>query len=114
MTDIPKRHIIPEPYPETIGVAAMTIWVPKDFRGDAEIIWYPGKIADTDKQWMTCSTFWLLQGIFHDVRGSRFSGRLNPGACFQARVIALVVQKFYLVRNEAASRLEAEYQWRPY
>ncbi len=117
MTDKPKRHVIAEPYPETIGVSSMTIWVPEDFRGDAEIVWwYPGKTDDTDKQRMTCSTAWLLQGIFHDVRGScLYLDRLNKGAAsFEVRVVALVLHTFYRVRIEAAARLEAAYQWRPY
>lgn len=119
MTDAPKRHVIPEPFPETIGVSSMTIWVPEDFRGDAEIIWwYPGRTDDTDKQRMTCSTSWLLQGIFHDARGSRLLlDRLNSkdaSATFEARVVALVVHTFYRVRIEAAARLEAAYQWRSY
>ena len=40
--------MIAEPYPENIGVSAMTIWAPEDFRGDLEIMWwYPGKSADS-------------------------------------------------------------------
>jgi hypothetical protein len=121
MTATPKRHVIAEPYPETIGVSSMIIWVPEDFRGDAEIIWwYPGKTADTDKQRMTCSTSWLLQGIFHDVRGSRLlldrltNSRVAVPASFEVRVVALVLHTFYRVRIEAAARLEAAYQWQPY
>ena len=117
MTDKPKRHCIPEPYPETIGVSSLTIWVPEDFRGDAEIVWwYPGKTADSDTQRMTCSTAWLLQGIFHDVRGARpLLDRLDKAsASFEVRVVALVLHTFYRVRIEAAARLEAAYQWRPY
>jgi hypothetical protein len=118
MTDAPKRHVIPEPYPETIGVSSMTIWVPEDFRGDAEIIWwYPGKARDEDKQRMTCSCAWLLQGVFHDVRGSRPREDLlgsRAAASFDARLVALVVHTFYRLRIEAASRLEAAYQFRSY
>ena len=89
MTDAPKRHCIPDPYPETIGVTALTIWVPEDFRGDAEIIWwYPGKSSDEDKQRITCNANALLQGIFRDVRGARpgepvreARGRRDLGVC---------------------------------
>ena len=109
MTDRAKQHIIPDPFPETIGVTALTIWVPEDFRGDAEIIWwYPGKNSDEDKQRITCSTSWLLQGIFRDVRGAR------PADDFDARVVALVLHAFYRLRIEAAARLEAAYQWQSY
>lgn len=109
MTDSSKRHVIPDPYPDTIGVSSLTIWVPEDFRGDAEISWwYPGKNADEDKQRMTCSTSWLLQGIFHDVRGTR------PGTRFDARIVALVVHEFYKQRIQRAAQLEAAYQWRAY
>lgn len=117
MTDTPKRHVIPEPFPETIGVSSLTIWVPEDFRGDAEIVWwYQGRTADSDKQRMTCSTAWLLQGIFHDVRGSRpLLDRLDKAAAsFEVRIVALVLHMFYRVRIEAAARLEAAYQWRSY
>ena len=106
MTDRPKRHIIPDPFPETIGVTALTIWVPEDFRGDAEIIfWYPGKSGDEDTQRVLCNANALLQGIFRDVRGTR------PGDLFDARVVALVIHTFYRLRIEAAARLEAAYQW---
>ena len=106
MTDRPKRHVIPDPFPETIGVTALTIWVPEDFRGDAEIIfWYPGKSSDEDTQRVLCNANALLQGIFRDVRGRR------PGELFDARVVALVVHTFYRLRIEAAARLEAAYQW---
>ena len=109
MTDAPKRHVIPDPYPDTIGVTSLTIWVPEDFRGDAEIIWWcPGKTRDEDKQRITCSTSALLQGVFRDVRGGR------PGDKFDARVVALVLHTFYRVRIEAAARLEAAYEWRSY
>lgn len=109
MTDAPKRHCIPDPYPETIGVTSLTIWVPDDFRGDAEIWWwYPGKTDDKDKQRLTCRAAWLLQGVFHDVRGKR------PGRRFEARVVALVLHAFYRARIEAAARLEAAYQWQSY
>ena len=106
MTDKPKRHIIPDPYPETIGVTALTIWVPEDFRGDAEIIWwYPGKSGDEDKQRITCSASALLQGLFRDVRGTR------PADRFDARIVALVVHAFYKQRILRAAQLEAAYQW---
>ena len=106
MTDTPKRHVIPDPYPETIGVSALTIWVPEDFRGDAEIIWWhPGKTADADKQRITCSANALLQGVFRDVRGPR------PGELFDARVVALVIHAFYKQRILRAVQLEATYQW---
>ena len=109
MTDQPKRICIPDPYPESIGVSTLTIWVPTDFRGDTEVVWWhPGKLADEDKQRMTCSAAWLLQGIFHDVRGTR------PGNLFDARVVALVLHAFYRARIEAAARLEAAYQWQSY
>jgi hypothetical protein len=109
MTDSPKRHIIADPYPESISVTALTIWVPEDFRGDAEIVWwYPGKSADEDTQRVLCNTSALLQGMFRDVRGPR------PGGDFDARVVALVVHTFYRLRIEAAARLEAAYQWREY
>lgn len=109
MTDNPKRHCIPDPYPETIGASSLTIWAPEDFRGDLEVIWWClGKTADKDQQRLRCSASWLLQGIFHDVRGSR------PSEKFDARVVALVVHAFYRLRIEAAARLEAAYQWRPY
>jgi hypothetical protein len=118
MTDDPKRHVIPEPFPETIGVSSMTIWAPADFRGDVEIIWwYPGKSADSDRQRMTCSCAWLLQGVFHDVRGSRpREDLLGPkaAASFDARIVAHVLHTFYRVRIEAAARLEAAYQWQSY
>ena len=107
MTDGPKQHCIPDPFPETIGVTALTIWVPEDFRGDAEVIWwYSGKSSDEDKQRITCSASALLQGVFRDVRGVR------PADLFDARVVALVVHTFYRLRIEAAARLEAAYQWR--
>jgi len=108
MTNI-KRHAIPDPYAASIGLSSLTIWVPADFRGDAEIVWWwPGKTSDEDKQRITCSTAWLLQGIFHDVHGSR------PGDKFDARVVALVLHAFYRVRIEAAARLEAAYEWQAY
>ena len=102
----PTRHVIPDPFPETIGCSALTIFAPEDFRGDVEIIWwYPGKSGDEDKQRITCSTTALLQGVFRDVRGAR------PGQMFDARVIALVLHAFYRARIEAAARLESAYQW---
>ena len=56
MTDQPRHHVIADPYPESIGVTALTIWVPEDFRGDGEVSWwYPGKSNDEDKQRITCS-----------------------------------------------------------
>jgi hypothetical protein len=109
MTDQPKRHVIPDPFPETIDVSSMTIWVPEDFRGDAEIIWwYPGKSRDEDKQRITCNACSLLQGVFRDVSGPR------PGGRFDARVVALVVHEFYKQRILRAALLEAAYQWRSY
>jgi len=113
-----RRHVIPDPYPETIGASALTIFAPEDFRGDAEIAWwYPGKNADADKQRMTCSCAWLLQGVFHDVRGSRPREDLlgsRAAAAFEARIVALVLHAFYRARIEAAAHLEAAYQWRSY
>jgi hypothetical protein len=104
-----KCHVIADPYAESIGFSSLTIWVPEDFRGDAEIVWwYPGKTADEDKQRITCNTVWLLQGIFHDVHGAR------PGDKFDARVVALVLHAFYRARIEAAAKLEAAYEMRPY
>ena len=106
----PKRHIIPDPYPETIDVTALSIWMPDDFRGDVEIRWwYPGKGGDEHTQKLTCSAAWLLQGVFHDVRGSA-----RPSAAFDARIVALVIHDFYRLRIEAAARLEAAYQWKSY
>ena len=104
------RHIIPDPYPENVGATALSIWVPDDFRGDAEITWwYPDKGSDEDTQRLTCSAAWLLQGIFHDVRGAA-----RPSGAFDARIVALVVHDFYRLRIEAAARLEAAYQWQSY
>ena len=114
MSDRPKRHIIPDPFPETIGVTALTIWVPEDFRGDAEVTWwYPGRSDDADKQRITCSANALLQGIFRDVRGARPTADENLAALDQLRprIVALVVHAFYRMRIEAAARLEAAYQW---
>lgn len=117
MTDGPKRHVIADPFPETIGVTALTIWVPEDFRGDAEVIWwYPGKSADTDKQRIACRATALLQGLFYDVRGARPTADEDLSALDQlkARVVALVVHAFYKHRIEQAARLEAAYQWQSY
>lgn len=109
MSNSLQQHIIPDPYPETIGLAAMTIFVPEDFRGDTRVVWWlPGSSRDEDKQRITCSTTALLQGVLRDVRGTL------PGALFAARVVALVVHAFYRARIEAAGRLEAAYQWRAY
>lgn len=109
MTHEPKRHAIPDPYPETLGFSAMTIFVPEGFRGDAEVIWwYPGKSADADRQRITCNANALLQGVFRDVRGER------PSTLFDARVVALVLHTFYRLRIEAVARLEAAYEWRSY
>ncbi len=101
------RHILSDPYPETLGLAALTIFVPRDFRGDAEVVWHlPGKTRDEDRQRITCNATALLQGVFRDVRGSR------PGApLFVARVVALVIHAFYRARIENAGRLEEAYQW---
>jgi hypothetical protein len=111
----PDRHTIADPYPETIGVLALTIFVQKDFRGEAEILWwYPGKMTDTEQQRMTCSAAWLLQGVFRDVRGSQLrEDRLaaKRAALFDARIVALVVHAFYRARIEAAANLEVPYQW---
>jgi hypothetical protein len=102
-----KRHVIADPYPETIGVSSLTISLPDDFRGDAEIVWwYPGQSADEEKQQITCNAVWLLQGVFRDVHGTR------PGERFDARVVALVLHAFYRARIEATVKLEAAYQWR--
>ena len=117
MTDGPKRHVIADPFPETIGVTALTIWVPEDFRGDAEIIWwYPGMSRDEDKQRITCSASWLLQGLFRDVRGARPTADEHLATLdhLPARVVSLVVHAFYRLRIEAAARLEAAYQWQSY
>jgi len=107
---------IADPYPETIGVSALTIFVPSDFRGDAEIVWwYPRMSGDAHKQRMTCSANWLLQGVFRDVRGSRPLGDrfgVDAVALFDARIVALVIHAFYRHRIEAACQLEAAYQWR--
>ena len=112
-----KRHVIADPYPESIGVSALTIFAPEDFRGDAEIIWwYPGMSRDVDKQRITCSASALLQGVFHDVRGARPTADEHLPALNQltARVVALVVHAFYKQRIESAARLEAAYQWQSY
>jgi hypothetical protein len=105
MTDRPKRHVIADPYPETIGVSSLTIWVPEDFRGDAEIVWL---YLSKNEQRITCSASALLQGVFRDVRGVR------PGEQYDARIVALVIHAFYRARIEAAARLEAAYEWRAY
>jgi hypothetical protein len=105
MTNI-KRHVIPDPYPETVGATALTIYIPEDFRGDAEVIWWrPGKSADKDKQRITCSASALLQGVFRDLRGS------HPGELFYPRIVALVLHTFYRARIEAAARPD---EWQPY
>ena len=115
-----SRHVIPDPYPETIGVSALTISAPEDFRGTAEIRWwYPGKSADAFMQRMTCSCVWLLQGVFRDMRGPRPGERFDvpvpaPEGPFAARVVALVLHAFYRTRIEAAAKLEASYEWRSY
>lgn len=120
MTDKPKLHAIADPYPESIGVSALTIWVPENFRGDAEVIWwYPGKSADTDKQRVTCRATALLQGLFYDgwfydVRGAHPIADEHLPALLTARVVALVVHAFYKHRIERAARLEAAYQWQSY
>jgi hypothetical protein len=113
-----SRHIVADPYPEVLGFVVMTIFIPADFRGDTEIVWWlPGKKADGDKQRITCNTVALLQGLFRDVRGPRpgelFDGRVvdRPGELFDARVVALVVHAFYRTRIEAAARLETAYEW---
>ncbi len=104
-----KRHCIPDPYPETIGISALTIFVPEDFLGDAEVIWwYPGKGRDEDRQYLMCSASALLQGVLRNVGGAR------PDEQLVARVVALVLHAFYRSRIEAAARLEAAYEWRSY
>lgn len=121
MTDARKRHVLADPYPDTIGLGFLTIYVPLAFRGDAEIIWgLPGKTRDEDRQRITCSCSALLQGVFRDVRVP--SGQHDrpgkqderPGAMFDARVVALVIHAFYRARIEAAAHLEAAYQWQSY
>lgn len=109
-TTKPPRIVIPDPYPETIGASALTIYVPADFCGDVEIFWWwPGKNEDADRQCTTCSATALLQGVFRDVRGPRPG---DPSTClFDARVVALVIHAFYRARIEAAARLEVAYQW---
>ena len=117
MTDGPKRHVIADPYPETIGLSAMTIFVPEDFCGDAEVVWwYPGKSRDVDKQRITCSASALLQGVLRDVRGARPTADEHLPAVDQlsARVVALVVHEFYKLRILRAAELEAAYEWRSY
>jgi hypothetical protein len=109
MIDAPRRCIIPDPCLETIGLGALTIFVPADFRGDAEIVWWrPGERRDEDRQRVACNSTALLQGVFRDVHGGR------PGALFDARVVALVVHAFYRARIEAAGRLEVAYEWWSY
>ena len=106
MIDPQRRHILRDQFPATIGLTALTIFVPDDFRGDAEIVWQlPG---DDDRPRILCNSNALLQGVFRDVRGTR------PGALFDARVVALVIHAFYRARLEAALHLEAAYQWRSY
>lgn len=109
MTESPCRYLtIPDPYPETIGLVAMTIFVPEDFRGDAKVVWWlPGRGPDENKMRLWCNANYLLQGVFRDVRGAR------PGELFDARVVALVVHAFYRARIERAGRLEAAYAWGP-
>ena len=117
MTDSTKRHVIADPYPETIGLSAMTIFVPEDFCGNAEIVWwYPGMSRDVDKQRITCSASALLQGVFRDVRGARPTADRHLSALDQlsARVVALVVHEFYKQRIQRAARLEDAYQWQAY
>lgn len=101
-------HVIFDPYPQTLGMSSLTICVPQDFRGDAEICWYTDVREDKDEHQILCSASALLQGLFRDVRGTR------PSALFDARVVALVLHEFYRVRIEAAARLEVAYQWQPY
>lgn len=137
----PPRHIrsvsgdtllITDPYPETIGLAALTIFVPANFRGEVDICWWPldkdaldkhttnerayRREIEADRQRTTCSTTALLQGVFHDVRdppgGFDVRGP-RPGALFDARVVALVIHAFYCGRIEAAAQLEASYEWKP-
>jgi hypothetical protein len=117
VTDKPHQHVIADPFPESIGVSALTIWVPEDFRGDAEVIWwYLGKSADRDKQRITCRATALLQGLFYDVRGARPTADENLDALDQlkARVVALVIHEFYKQRIQRAAKLEAAYQWQSY
>lgn len=112
MTEQLKRHVIADPYPENIGVSALTIYAPEDFRGDVEILWwYDGHDRDEDRRRMTCSAVWLLQGVVHDARGHT---AIHQRDQFFARVIALVLHAFYRHRIESAAKLEAAYQWRSY
>ena len=116
MTDKYKIHriCVADPYPETIGVTSLTIFVPEDFRGDAEVMWWwPGQQRDEDKQALTCKTTALLQGLMLDVRSvnvTRPSGiaeidKLAP------RIVALVLSEFYRQRIARAAKLEAAYEW---
>jgi len=116
MTDARKRHIIADPYPDTIGLGSLTIYAPLDFRGDAEITWWlPGKTRDEDRQRLTCSCSALLQGVFRDVRVPWSKQEDVPfETMFNARVVALVIHAFYRARIEAAAHLEAAYQWQSY
>ena len=115
MTDARKRHVLADPYPDTIGLGSLTIYAPLDFRGDAEIIWWPPDMTrDEDRQRITCSCSALLQGVFRNVRVPWGKQDERPGAMFDARVVALVVHAFYRARIEAAAHLEAAYQWQSY
>lgn len=108
---------IHDPFPESIGVFSLTICVPEDFRGDAEVNWwYPGKTAETDKQRITCRATALLQGLFYDVRGASPTADEDLPAADQlkARVVALVIHEFYKQRIQRAAQLETAYQWQSY
>jgi hypothetical protein len=100
MTDTRKRHVLADPYPDTIGLGSLTIYVPLDFRSDAEIVWcLPNKTHDEDRQRITCSCTALLQGVFRDVQGPWGKQDARPGALFDARVVALVIHAFYQARQ---------------
>lgn len=111
-----SETIIDDPHPKTIGLAALKIWAPKYFIGDAQIVWWP--LGGGTHQ-IRCSTIYLLQGVFHDVRSIDPAAPLSTlpasplSAPLAARIVALVVSAFYRARIEAAARLEAAYQWRP-
>lgn len=117
MTTKPQRLTIPDPFPESIGLSSLTLWVPEDFRGDAEVIWwYAGKTEDKDKYRLTCRATALLQGLLYDVRGARRTADEDLPALdkLTARVVALAIHEFYKQRIKQAAQLEAAYQWQSY